>query len=115
MWFARSAPGDAAFKEARPLQPNALISDAPALASDLAQVWVAWHAKESESERRVFVSHSDDHGATFSGAEAVSKPGGTASYPTVAMRDGTVVVAWEQNGAIHAWRQALGDAPDHDG
>lgn len=115
VWFARSAPGDAAFKEARPLQPNALISDAPALASDLAQVWVAWHAKESESERRVFVSHSDDHGATFSGAEAVSKPGGTASYPTVAIRDGTVVVAWEQNGAIHAWRQALGDAPDHDG
>ena len=61
---------------------------------------VVWQAKTG-GPRRLFTAQSGDQGATLSAPVEIATPPGNSAYPasTVA-QDGTVYVAWEQEGEL---------------
>lgn len=103
-WIAHSRGPGEPFAGARPLHPAAAVSDAPVVVAREGAVWAAWHAKEGDGPRRVYVSHRPA-GGEFSEPEAVSPPGETASYPVLALAGDDLVLAWQQGEAIVATRQ----------
>ncbi|MGA1578939.1 MAG: hypothetical protein ACO39S_12255 [Steroidobacteraceae bacterium] len=102
-WIARSAGVGQPFTDARPLHPEAAVSDAPVVVAREGAVWVAWHAKEGEEARRVYLSHRRA-GGEFSQPVAISPAEVTASYPALALAGEDLVIAWQQGEAIVATR-----------
>ncbi len=114
LYFSRSTDGGRSFSGSRQVHPEAPYSDAPELTVDAAgSVRLVWHAKLA-GPRRLFTAVSLDGGATLSAATELATPPGTSAFPaTDVALDGTVYVAWQQQGeevyvtALAAPRQAM--------
>ena len=101
IFYARSAPGAAAFEPQRTLwQEDHRIEAAPSVAAGGdGGVYVFWHAGAGEdADRAVYLSASDDGGDTFGPARRVSKAGegacGCCSMAALAGGDGAVHVSY---------------------
>lgn len=95
--YSRSTDGGKSFLEATHLHPEAVVSDAPALATRDRQVFAFWHAKLPGGERRVYGRVSTDGGAQFGPVFAVGSATGTSSLPTASiLPSGSALVAWQQ-------------------
>ena len=118
----RSGPGGTWSSPTTPVAPPAVRQDddKPALAVDLdassphrGRAYVVWARQFGFEDRRLLVSHTDDHGATWSTPVRVS---GVPAFPinsSVAVgADGTVYVAWDDvlQGKILVDRSEGGDA-----
>ena len=101
----RLGPGSTWTSPTAPIAPPGVAQndDKPALAVDLdpasphrGRVYVVWARQFGPDDRRLLVSHSDDHGGTWSAPLRVS---GVPAFPinsSVAVGgDGTVYVAWD--------------------
>ncbi len=100
VYFARSSDRGAKFTDYRALHPDAVVSDAPALAVSRNTVVAAWHAKSSEG-RRAYYRASEDRGVTFGAVQELGAPAGNASLPVLAAGlDGRVHVAWQHEDTI---------------
>lgn len=103
VWIAQRKTSGSPFTDDRPLHPSAVVSDAPVVVARGGKVWAAWHAKEGNSPRRVYISHRPA-GGEFTQPKAVSSPSEAASYPALALAGDDLVVAWQQGDAIVATR-----------
>ena len=118
----RFGPGGAWSSPTTPVAPPAVAQDddKPALAVDLdpasphrGRVYVIWARQFGFEDRRLLVSHSDDHGGIWSTPVRVS---GVPAFPinsSVAVgAGGTVYIAWDDvlQGKILIDRSAGGDA-----
>jgi len=79
-YYARLDPGEATFTAARDQSgAHPGLDGGGAVAADTrGNVWLVWHAPgegEGEAQRRVWVAHSSDDGASFEDARAASEPG----------------------------------------
>ena len=81
---------------------SARIDDKPTIAVDSSassphpgRVYVAWARVSRRAVYSIVISHSDDHGRTWSRPVKVNREGDEHNYASVAVaRDGTVYVAW---------------------
>ncbi|NDH40240.1 MAG: hypothetical protein EBY45_07440 [Gammaproteobacteria bacterium] len=85
------------------MHPDAAVSDAPATAAHGDALWVVWHAKTDDSERGIYLSTSDNGGATLSSPERLSGAE-AAAFPAIALNDREAIIGWEMNGRIVAIR-----------
>ncbi len=100
VYVTTSRDGGRSFTAPHALHPDASHSDAPSVTVGGGSAWVAWHAR-AEGARRIYVSASHDHGESWSAPVAVPGPpgDGAASHPLLAAQsDGSVLVAWLQDG-----------------
>lgn len=98
-YFSRSTDGGNTFEPAVLLHPGAIVSDAPAIAVLDGKIVAAWHAKTGGG-RRINISVSQDHGATFSAPVEIPSPPGSGIHPVMASRDGGIQIAWQQGDTI---------------
>ena len=118
----RSARGEAWSSPTAPIAPPGVEQndDKPGLTVDLApgsphrgRVYVVWARQFGFEDRRLLISHSDDHGTTWAEPQRVS---GIPAFPinsSVAVGgDGTVYVAWDDvlQGSVFVDRSAKGTA-----
>jgi len=104
VWLGRRDHKDQRFGHYTPLHPDAAVSDAPATAAHGDALWVAWHAKTADAGRGIYLSTSDDGGATLSPPERLSGAE-AAAFPAIALNDREAIVGWETNGQIVAIRR----------
>ncbi len=76
MFYARMATDGRSFEVQRDVIAGAygLDGGGSVAADGKGNVFVAWHAGREEADRRVFVAHSADDGATFAPERAISDP-----------------------------------------
>ena len=65
-----------------------------------------WHAKTEDAGRGVYLSTSEDGGASLSPPERLSDMGGTAAFPAIALNEREAIIGWEAGGQIIAIRRA---------
>ena len=101
IFYARSAPGGAAFEPQRTLwQEDDRLEAAPSVAAaGDGRVYVFWHAGAGQdADRAVYMTASDDAGDTFGPARRVSKAGegacGCCSMASLAGGSGAVHVSY---------------------
>ena len=82
------------------------MSDAPATAAHGDALWVVWHAKTADAGRGIYLSTSDDGGASLSPPERLSDIEGTAAFPAIALNEREAIIGWEAGGQIVAMRRA---------
>lgn len=104
VWLSRRDNKDRRFGHYTPLHPDAAVSDAPAAAAHGDALWVVWHAKTADASRGIYLSTSDDGGATLSPPERLSGAE-AAAFPAIALNDREAIVGWEMNGQIVAIRR----------
>jgi len=109
VWLGRRDHKDQRFGHYTPLHPDAAVSDAPATAAHGDALWVAWHAKTADAGRGIYLSTSDDGGATVSPPERISGAE-AAAFPAIALNDREAIVGWETNGQIVAIRRSRATA-----
>ena len=99
VYFSQSNDGGRNFSGKIPAHPDAAYSDAPELTvSTDGNIRLVWQAKTT-GPRRLFFSESADHGETFTQPTEISTPSGSSAYPaTDVATDGTVFIAWQQEG-----------------
>ena len=103
VWLGRRDNKDQSFGHYTPLHPDTAVSDAPATAAHGDALWVVWHAKTDDSERGIYLSTSDNGGATLSSPERLSGAE-AAAFPAIALNDREAIIGWEMNGRIVAIR-----------
>ena len=108
VWLGRRDNKDQSFGNYTPLHPDAAVSDAPATAAHGDALWVVWHAKTADAGRGVYLSISDDSGASLSPPERLSDRDGTAAFPAIALNEREAIIGWETGGQIVAVRRAFG-------
>ena len=110
VWLGRRDNKDQSFGNYTPLHPDAAVSDAPATAAHGNALWVVWHAKTDDAVRGIYLSTSDNGGASMSAPERVSDRDGTAAFPAIALNEREAIIGWEAGGQIVAIRRAFGTA-----
>jgi len=103
VYVTTSRDGGYSFSAPQALHPEASLSDAPSVTVAGGSAYVTWHAR-ADGARKIYVSVSHDHGERWSAPIEVPGPpgGGGASHPLLAAQaDGSVLVAWVQDG--RAW------------
>lgn len=99
--LAASHDGGASFDAPRAVQPDALVTDAPAIALTRDGAMIAWHAKV-DGPRRVYYRALDARGAFVGPVTALTDGDATSQNPALAGRaDGRVQVAWQQDDRIY--------------
>ena len=106
VWLGRRSTQDESFGDYTPLHPDAAVSDAPATAAHGNALWVAWHAKTADAGRGIYLSISDDGGASLSPPERLSELDSTAAFPAIALNEREAIIGWEAGGQIVAMRRA---------
>ncbi|MDA0651052.1 MAG: hypothetical protein O2876_08640 [Proteobacteria bacterium] len=106
VWLGRRGTQDKSFGNYTPLHPDAAVSDAPATAAHGTSLWVVWHAKTEDAGRGIYLSTSDDGGASLSPPERLSELDGTAAFPAIALNEREAIIGWETGGQIVAMRRA---------
>ncbi|MBV6416700.1 MAG: hypothetical protein CMLOHMNK_01308 [Steroidobacteraceae bacterium] len=107
--IATSHDGGASFDKPAPVQPGALVSDAPALALTAHGALIAWHAKV-DGPRRVYYRALDARGVYAGPVSALTEGDATSQNPALATRkDGRVQIAWQQDDRIYT--TAIAAAP----
>ena len=106
VWLGRRSTQDERFGSYTPLHPDAAVSDAPATAAHGDVLWVVWHAKTADTGRGIYLSTSDDGGASLSPPERLSELEGTAAFPAIALNKREAIIGWEAGGQIVAMRRA---------
>ncbi len=106
VWLGRRSTQDETFGNYTPLHPDAAVSDAPATAAHGDALWVVWHAKTADAGRGIYLSTSDDGGASLSPPERLSDNDSTAAFPAIALNEREAVIGWEAGGQIVAMRRA---------
>jgi hypothetical protein len=106
VWLGRRSTQDERFGDYTPLHPDAAVSDAPATAALGETLWVVWHAKTADAGRGIYLSTSDDGGASLSPPERLSELSGTAAFPAIALNEREAIIGWETGGQIIAMRRA---------
>ena len=108
VWLGRRGTQDETFGNYTPLHPDAAVSDAPATAAHGDALWVVWHAKTADAGRGIYLSTSDNGGASMSRPERLSDRDGTAAFPAIALNEREAIIGWETGGQIVAVRRAFG-------
>ena len=106
VWLGRRDNADQNFSDYTPLHPDAAVSDAPATAAHGNALWVVWHAKTADAGRGIYLSISEDGGASMSTPERLSGVDGSAAFPAIALNDREAIIGWETGGRIVAVRRA---------
>ena len=106
VWLGRRSAQDESFGDYTPLHPDAAVSDAPATAAHGNALWVVWHAKTADAGRGIYLSTSEDGGASMSPPERLSGMDGTAAFPAIALTEREAIIGWEAGGQIVAMRRA---------
>ena len=106
VWLGRRSTQDKNFGDYTPLHPDAAVSDAPATAAHGDALWVVWHAKTADAGRGIYLSTSDDGGASLSPPERLSDNDSTAAFPAIALNEREAIIGWETGGRIVAMRRA---------
>ena len=106
VWLGRRSLQDESFGNYTPLHPDAAVSDAPAIAAHGDALWVVWHAKTADAGRGIYLSTSDDGGASMSTPERLSELDSTAAFPAIALNEREAIIGWEAGGQIFAIRIA---------
>lgn len=106
VWLGRRSTQDESFGDYTPLHPDAAVSDAPATAAHGEALWVVWHAKTADAGRGIYLSTSEDGGASMSPPERLSGMDGTAAFPAIALTEREAIIGWETGGQIVAIRRA---------
>ena len=106
VWLGRRSTQDETFGDYTPLHPDAAVSDAPATAAHGDALWVVWHAKTADAGRGIYLSTSEDGGASLSPPERLSAHEGTAAFPAIALNEREAIIGWEAGGQIVAMRRA---------
>ena len=106
VWLGRRGTQDERFGDYTPLHPDAAISDAPATAAHGNSLWVVWHAKTADAGRGIYLSTSEDGGASLSPPERLSELDGTATFPAIALNEREAIIGWEAGGRVVAIRRA---------
>ena len=106
VWLGRRSTQDETFGDYTPLHPDAAVSDAPATAAHGDALWVVWHAKTADAGRGIYLSTSEDGGASLSPPERLSANEGTAAFPAIALNEREAIIGWEAGGQIVAMRRA---------
>ena len=106
VWLGRRSLQDESFGHYTPLHPDAAVSDAPATAAHGDALWVVWHAKTADAGRGIYLSTSDDGGASLSPPERLSDNDSTAAFPAIALNEREAIIGWETGGRIVAMRRA---------
>lgn len=106
VWLGRRSTQDESFGNYTPLHPDAAVSDAPATAAHGEALWVVWHAKTTDAGRGIYLSTSEDGGASMSPPERLSGMDGTAAFPAIALTEREAIIGWETGGQIVAIRRA---------
>ena len=106
VWLGRRSAQDERFGDYTPLHPDAAVSDAPATAAHGNALWVVWHAKTADAGRGIYLSTSEDGGASMSPPERLSGMDGTAAFPAIALTEREAIIGWETGGQIVAIRRA---------
>jgi hypothetical protein len=65
-----------------------------------------WHAKTADAGRGIYLSISDDGGASLSPPKRLSELDGTAAFPAIALNEREAIIGWEAGGQIVAIRRA---------
>lgn len=107
MWYARLAPGAAAFEPQRAIGEHTRHLDGGgSVAADArGRVYVVWHAaglKDGETDRRIYVARSADDGRSFRSEEAFAPDGGLCGccqLETLADNDGRLQILYRSAGA----------------
>lgn len=98
--IATSHDAGASFDRPLPVQPGALVTDAPAIALTGDGALIAWHAKV-DGPRRVYYRALDARGAYAGPVSALTEGEASSQNPALATRrDGRVQVAWQQEDRI---------------
>ena len=105
VWLGRRGTQDESFGNYIPLHPDAAVSDAPATTAHGTSLWVVWHAKTADAGRGVYLSTSEDGGASLSAPERLSELDGTAAFPAIALNERESIIGWEAGGQIVAIRR----------
>ena len=101
VFVSHSSDNGRTFARAKPAHPEALVSDAPAIAVNDEYVTVAWHAKAG-GPRHVFYRHYDLTGAPVGRIVELDTGDVFAEDPVLAVRpDGKFLLAWLQDDGIH--------------
>ena len=90
--------------------PDAAVSDAPATAAHGEMLWVVWHAKTEDAGRGIYLSISEDGGASLSLTERLSD-NEAAAFPAIALSAREAIIGWETGGRIVALRRARATKP----
>ena len=106
VWLGRRNSNDQSFSGYTPLHPDAAVSDAPATAAHGETLWVVWHAKTEDAGRGIYLSISEDGGASMSAPERLSGAE-AAAFPAVALSAREAIIGWETGGRIVALRRPL--------
>lgn len=106
VWLGRRSAQDENFGDYTPLHPDAAVSDAPATAAHGDALWVVWHAKTTDAGRGIYLSTSEDGGASMSSPERLSDIESTAAFPAIALNEREAIIGWEAGGQIVAIRRA---------
>ena len=67
---------------------------------------MVWHAKTADAGRGIYLSTSENGGASLSAPERLSELDGTAAFPTIALNGREAIIGWEAGGQIVAIRRA---------
>lgn len=89
----------------RAMHTGATLADAPALVFAGRRVYAVWHARIGTEGFRLFASHSDDFGITFTNPIALPIPPGVSRLPALgAHADGSIQIAWQHDRSIRTLR-----------
>lgn len=87
------------------IHPGARLTDSPAIAYAAGRLHLVWQARIGESGWRLFTSHSDTGGATFSAPIELPLEPGITRLPAIAAHgDGSIQIVWQQDGAVRTLR-----------
>lgn len=105
VYLSRSEDGGRTFSGSQLVHPGAPYSDAPEMTVGpdglLRIVWQAKADVKTGGPRRLFTAESADRGGALSAPVEIPTPPGSSAYPASAVaNDGTVYVAWEQEGEL---------------
>lgn len=105
VYVVHSRDAGSSWSSPRQIHPSARASDAPAIIFSGNRLHLVWQARVDESGWRLFTSHSDDGGTSFSSPVALPLDAGVARLPAVAAHaDGSIQIVWQQDSAIRTLR-----------
>lgn len=90
------------------LHPGVALSDAPVMAFAGERLHVVWQARSGANGYRLFTSHSDDGGESFSAPVELPLPPGVARLPSISPHpDSSLQIAWQHDRSIKTlhWRR----------
>lgn len=105
VYTVHSVDGGQNWSAPRAMHPGVTLSDAPTLVFAGTRLFAVWQARNGSDGFRLYVSHSDDFGNSFTSPVPLPIPPGVSRLPVLgAHKDGSIQIAWQHDRSIQTLR-----------